>query len=318
MKVPANAVTDESVKLAKSFKKTSAMSFVNGILRNFLRQPLQNFQDNIKYAVPSWFYQLLVKQYGIAETKAFLENSLQPPPSSQSNYLTQNVVFEIGKIQDIMKISDTYTLDYSSYLVCEALTENSNSTPHSKSEKIVILDMCAAPGGKTFTISKILGRNAHIFAIEKHKHRAEIMRETTQKLGLSNIEIVNGNSSIIQNLPLADKILCDVPCSGLGVIRRKPEIKFHDLPKELPEIQYKILENSAKFLKKGGELVYSTCTLNKAENEEVVLKFLGEHSDFAPVNFLTEKGEPFNSAMVTILPKYFNSDGFFIAKMTKL
>jgi 16S rRNA (cytosine967-C5)-methyltransferase len=111
-----------------------------------------------------------------------------------------------------------------------------------------------------------------------------------------------------------------VPCSGLGVIRRKPEIKYKD-PKDfenLPNIQYKILENSSKYLKVGGELVYSTCTLNRAENDHVIDRFLKEHPNFEGVPFLEDLGEPFGSYKATLCPKYFNGDGFFISKIKRV
>jgi 16S rRNA (cytosine967-C5)-methyltransferase len=131
---------------------------------------------------------------------------------------------------------------------------------------------------------------------------------------------VGDGSKFNDTLPLADKVLCDVPCSGLGVIRRKPEIKYKN-PKDfenLPKIQYSILENSAKYLKVGGELVYSTCTLNPAENDNVIDTFLKEHSNFEGVALLEALGEPFGSYKATLCPKYFNGDGFFISKIKRV
>jgi 16S rRNA (cytosine967-C5)-methyltransferase len=298
MKTKDYTVVNESVKLAKDFKKTSASGFINAVLRKFISDRYF-WEEKInadpgtdieklcfKYSVPKWLYELLLNQYGSEDTNAFLENSLLPPPLSENK---------------------EYVQDYSSYCACEALGVEDGMT---------VLDMCAAPGGKTFTISKMMNGTGQIISLDLREHRVGLIKETAEKLGLKNVFPRQGDASAITDLPLADRILCDVPCSGLGVIRRKPEIKLKNLP-DLSEIQYAILENSSKFLKKGGELVYSTCTLNKAENEEVVKKFLDEHKDFIGIKFSEEKGEPFTSETVTILPKYFNSDGFFIAKMRK-
>lgn len=118
---------------------------------------------------------------------------------------------------------------------------------------------------------------------------------------------------------MADKILCDVPCSGLGVIRRKPEIKYKNFEEfeRLPEIQYKILENAVKYLKPGGELVYSTCTVNPVENVRVIDRFLKEYKNFKGVKFLEELGIPFGDYKVTLFPENLNSDGFFISKIKR-
>ncbi|MDR0918025.1 MAG: methyltransferase domain-containing protein [Oscillospiraceae bacterium] len=294
MKTPSNAVVNESVKLAKAFKKTSAGGFINAILRKFLREYsneeyFKDIKEHIKYSVPKWLYDLLLEQYGKEDTVAFLENALLPPPANDGEY----------------------SQDFSSYLACEALNVKNGMT---------VLDMCAAPGGKTFTISKMLNCTGKIYAVDLHPHRVQLIEETAKKLGLENITALCGDSAVIDNLSLADRILCDVPCSGLGVIRRKPDIKLKPLP-NLKDIQYSILENASRFLKNGGELVYSTCTLNKEENKIIVEKFLENHNDFqlVVIDFKSTeiKLSTMEKPMVTILPKYFNSDGFFIAKFRK-
>jgi 16S rRNA (cytosine967-C5)-methyltransferase len=302
MDVPESAVVNESVALSKAFRKTSAGGFINAVLRGFIRNG-KTFEIpnlSVKYSAPEWLIEMLTAQYGSEITEEFLEDS---------------VTFN-GKSQ--VENEKSYSQDYSSRLACEALLERVGEGT-SLTEDFTVLDMCAAPGGKSFAMSEMLNGKGKIISLELHQNRVDLMKKTVEKLGFENITVMQGDSSKVDGLPLADRILCDVPCSGLGVIRRKPEIKYNSPEnfKDLPEIQYAILENSAKFLKSGGELVYSTCTLNKAENQVVVDKFLENHSEFQAKTFFENKGEPFGGSNATILPKYFNSNGFFISKIRR-
>ena len=201
--------------------------------------------------------------------------------------------------------------DISSQLCCMALNPLKGD---------IVLDLCSAPGGKAFTIAQIMNNHGKLLAFDLHEKRAQLIWNGAKRLGLDIIKAGTNNAKAFnEKIPVADKILCDVPCSGLGVIRRKPEIKFKnpDDFENLPAIQYEILETSFKYLKVGGELVYSTCTLNKKENDEVVDKFLENHSDCERVEILSKMGKPFGNYKVTISPDFCNSDGFFIAKIRK-
>ena len=185
----------------------------------------------------------------------------------------------------------------------------------------VVLDICSAPGGKTFTIAETMNNSGKVYAFDLHENRVRLISNGAKRLHLTNvISQVGDGSKFNDTLPLADKVLCDVPCSGLGVIRRKPEIKYKN-PKDfinLPNIQYKILETSSRYLKVGGELIYSTCTLNRAENDDVIDKFLKENPNFVGVSYLENLGEPFGTYKTTLCPKYFNGDGFFISKIRRV
>ncbi len=198
--------------------------------------------------------------------------------------------------------------DLSSQLCCAILAPQAGET---------VLDLCAAPGGKSFTIAERMENTGRVLAFDLHEHRAELIRSGAQRLGLTCIEARTGDASGFDpEMPQADRILCDVPCSGLGVIRRKPEIKYKPLSEfaALPELQYAILENAARYLKTGGTLVYSTCTILKAENEDVVKRFLASHPEFELVP-LTEFG--FSEGCATFSVLYDNCDGFFAARMRK-
>ena len=198
--------------------------------------------------------------------------------------------------------------DTASQLCCQILAPEKGQT---------VLDMCAAPGGKTFTLAEMMQNQGTLYAFDLHPHRVKLIQEGAERLGLTCVHTDVQNAAQYQkDLPKADRILCDVPCSGFGVIRRKPEIKYKSLEsfETLPELQYQILETSAKYLKSGGILVYSTCTILKQENEEVVMKFLNAHPEFEPVPL-----KEFNSekSWMTFSPAYADCDGFFAAKLRR-
>ena len=150
---------------------------------------------------------------------------------------------------------------------------------------------------------------AKVYAFDLHEHRVELIKKSAQRLELDNIS-TSINDALVYNseMPIADKILCDVPCSGFGIIRRKPEIRYKNLDdiKELPQIQYDILSTSSRYLKNNGRIIYSTCTLNKKENEKVVEKFLNNNINFKLID------------KVTVFPSENGGDGFFYAIMEKI
>jgi 16S rRNA (cytosine967-C5)-methyltransferase len=150
---------------------------------------------------------------------------------------------------------------------------------------MAVLDACAAPGGKAFILAQEMENTGRLVATELHSQRVALMEKQTKRLGLTNLTARQADMTILHpDLGLFDRILVDAPCSGLGVMRRKPEIKYKPMEEfaELPKIQYRILVAVSQYLQVGGKLLYSTCTLNPPENEGVVARFLHEHPDFAP------------------------------------
>ena len=184
-----------------------------------------------------------------------------------------------------------------------------------------ILDMCAAPGGKTTHLSAIMENSGEIVACDLHPHRVGLIEENVKRLGVQNVRCLSGDA---QDLPASfhaafDAILLDAPCSGLGVLNRRADLRWRIRRSNLPEIealQRDLLEAATRYLAPGGTLVYSTCTLNKKENEEQIAQFLERHPDFAPVPFDC-LGETCASGMKTIYPYIDHSDGFFIAKLKR-
>ncbi len=346
--VPDNAAVNESVKLAAEFSKSSAKGMVNAILRNFIRNgkkfslPKDEISSlSVKYSVPDELISKWINDYGREETEKILEGF-----SVDENNITMRV--NNIKISDDDFISEMKSMgiecvksdiaehcviapsfsgiennllykkgcfhvqDIASQLCAKALGAKKGET---------VLDVCSAPGGKTFTIAEIMENNGEIFAFDLHENRVKLIENGAERLGLTAIKSrVADAAKFDETIPLADKILCDVVCAGYGVISKKPEIKYKPLKEteRLPEIQLKILQNASKYLRVGGELIYSTCSLSKDENDDVIDNFLENNKNFEGVPVLSEMGEPFGNYKATIFPYHFGGDGFFIAKIRRI
>ena len=183
----------------------------------------------------------------------------------------------------------------------------------------MIVDVCACPGGKSFAAA-ILSRGAEVLSLDVHDSKLSLVEEGARRLGLDGITVreKDAREPIEELIGKCDRVICDVPCSGLGVLAKKPDIRYRDNEslQKLPELQYDILSASSKYLKDGGTIIYSTCTLNPAENEEVVRRFLACHGEFSLVDF-TVGTLSSKEGMMTLIPSVHGTDGFFIAKMRK-
>ena len=344
--VPDSAAVNESVLLLKDNKNTAVGGFVNAVLRSFIRDEkrLPEAKGKIQkllmeYSAPEWLILKWIEEYGEKNALSMLEYSLGRPPVTIRANTVKAPIYEIiellqedgikAEVNDIFECcleiryggaiekSSAYASGYfhvqdiSSQLCCQLLDAK---------EGEIVLDLCAAPGGKSFTIAEIMNNNGQLFAYDLHMKRVGLIAQGAKRLGLKIIKSkVNDAKKFSEEIPLADKILCDVPCSGLGVIRRKPEIKYKN-PNDfggLPAVQYAILETAARYLKVGGELVYSTCTLSRAENDEVIDKFLANHEEFEGVDMKFPKEKVEAGYKATIFPDDYNSDGFFISKIRK-
>lgn len=340
--IPDNAAVNESVALAKQFGKTSASGMVNAVLRNFIRGDKgylvtsdRLHSSSLQYSAPMWLVDSLCDDYGFELMADLLSDALEKPPVTiRMNPLRcseAQLLAALGDISAEKAFNCCYNLsggdpasteafkkgfyhvqDKASQLCCMAVNPSENDR---------VLDICAAPGGKTFTMAEKMSGKGEIYACDLHEKRVKLIKAGAERLGLENITAMTGDASVFNpKLPKFSKILCDVPCSGIGAIRRKPEIKYKN-PDDfagLPEIQYKIAENALNYLEVGGEFVYSTCTLRKAENDEVIDLLLTNHPELEPVDFLRQLGGPFGSYKASIFPKHFGSDGFFISKVRKV
>lgn len=323
-KVPSSASINESVKLTKDIKQGYYASLVNAVLHKIDRDRAIPDDLSIKYSVPENLINMWVKQYGKDVVEDFLPYVNDRPPvfaipnrlfvdneELQYELLCEGIECEV--VGDIVMITSPFDLsksvafknglfhieDMSSYECALSLGAKAGD---------VVLDMCSAPGGKAFTIAEKMGNKGKILAFDLHQHRVNQIEQGAKRLGIDIIEAgINDATVYNDKLPKADKILCDVVCSGFGIIRRKPEIRYKELDSisELPAIQLKILETSSRYLKDNGIIIYSTCTLNKKENEKVVNAFIENNSDFT---LISEK---------TTFPSQFGGDGFYVAVIKK-
>ena len=345
--VPDNAAVNEAVELVKQLGKKSAAPFVNAVLRSFIRDekkfalPKDRIQKFcVEYSCSADLAKKLIDQYGEDKTSDFLKRSLEPHKlylrvnntktdrdSLIADFSKNGVSVKkcplldncleaepFGSVEnnELFKKGYYHIQDLSSQLCCAALEPK-------KGEKI--LDICSAPGGKAFTITEMAGDECELYACELHDKRVKLIKNGAERLGLKSIKALQNDAKVYnESFPKFDKILCDVPCSGTGVIRSKPEIKYADLKKfeGLPMIQYDILNMASKYLKVGGELVYSTCTVLKEENELVIDRFLKENKDFEGVSFLTNIGAPFGGYKASIIAESFDCEGFFISKIRRI
>lgn len=327
-KVPSGAAIDESVKLAKANGLDFYSKLINAVLHKIdsNRINIENIENlSIRYSVPEHLINMWTKAYGSEAVNAFLPYLNEKPPvfavpntvfvdseELQFELSCENIESEI--IDDIVMITSNIDIsaskayknglyhiqDLSCYNAVKALCVKENET---------VIDFCSAPGGKAFTCAEMMNNKGQIIACDIYDSRVKLIKQGAERLELSSVStLINDASVFNENLPMADKIICDVVCSGFGIIRRKPEIRYKDLDsiKALPEIQYKILETSAGYLKKSGRLMYSTCTLNKRENEKVIERFISNYNEYKIVE------------MKTLFPCANGGDGFFYSIIERL
>lgn len=351
-KIPNSAVINESVKLAKMRRQFKSTGFINAVLRsidnnlNNIRIPKEKddmlLYLSIKYSCPKWIVKHFVDSYNMQNTQKILQSlSGRPPLIIRVNTLknTTDELIEILKFEGInasrtilenaLEINSIDSMssikafregrfhvqDLASQICCDILNPKEGQT---------VIDVCAAPGGKTFNIAQRLQNKGTMFSFDLYESKVNLIKDGAKRLGIEIINaFVRDASSQKDVMPIADRVLCDVPCSGLGIIRRKPEIRYKnkEILDSLKSLQYLILCNSEKFTKENGILVYSTCTLNPLENTYVANKFLKEHNNYEPYEIKLPSGitrgidEPKNQ--LTLLPGLNNTDGFFIAAFKK-
>ena len=343
-RIPDFAAVSETVDTAPS----KAKGFVNGVLRSFLRGgkkfslPEGDLPDalSVRYSVSRDVCATLLDSYGAEVTKDILGafftpekvclriNTLKITPDEAAKLLPES---EIGSYsRDILRVSSVNKVVRDGiasglwFVQDEASRIATRTLGAQKSE--VIADTCAAPGGKTLSSALDAEGEAEVFSFDLHENKLSLIRSAAEKLGISHIttEKRDAREPKRELIGKCDRVLCDAPCSGLGVLGKKPDIRYKDGDSvgKLPEIQYGVLCGAAEYLKSGGILVYSTCTLNKKENEEVVTRFLNSHSEFKAVDFVfkSSNGLPTlesRDGMLTLFPHISHTDGFFVAKMIK-
>ncbi len=342
--VPDNAAVNETVKLASQKQK----GFINAILRGFLRDGCKIDYGNlegearlsVEYSCPKWLVKMWLKRFGERDTLEILKSSFGRPPlyakvntlkctadeliselkkdgiSAKRNSLLPDCV-EIDKIGGIeacraYRSGLFHIQDISSQLCCKLVRPVFGET---------VLDMCAAPGGKSFSIAEAMGNKGEVHSFDLYDGKISMLRDGAKRLGISIITAaVNDASVYSENIPMADKVLCDVVCSGLGVIRRKPEIKYKQKAalSEIPAMQRQILQTASRYVKVGGTLIYSTCTLNYDENEAIVEEFLANNKNFAPIVVPLDIENIESGYCRNFFPHKTGGDGFFAATLRRI
>lgn len=348
-KIPAHAVLNESTEIAKQRANQGAGNLVNAVLRNFQRHGsrVMSGKDTVYdlsklYSVPRWLVDLFMEEQGLTKTKEILESINQPSHVSirvntnkttvadlkkalakQGFEMEDSKISPVGLVCTSGNLVDTpefrdglYTIqDESSMLVAPALDLKPNSR---------VLDACAAPGGKTTHIASYL-KDGAVTALDIHKHKTKLIRDNSQRMGYSDIistgAIDARKAKDVLNTTF-DRILVDAPCSGLGLIRRKPELRYFRQEEDLmnlQRVQLGILDSLVDLLEVNGKMVFSTCTFDAAENEQVVEKFLAKHKNFelVPVKHDAVMDPAVHDGMLKVLPSDYFTDGFFIATFVR-
>ena len=347
-KIPESAAVNESVSLAKKYckKQRSAPGLVNAVLRNAVRSA-----DSLKqptgwqeiYSHPQALIDLLKGYVGKERILPMLKaNNEAPKTTIQVNTLKTSTEDLIQKLEaegvtaeafpwlpDCLVLSGTGNLEQlpsfregKFYVQDPAAKLSVLCAQLPKGENIRLLDCCAAPGGKSFAAAIALGGAGQITSCDVHAHKAKIIANGAARLGLTNI-IALQQDATIQNpewVGQMDVVIADVPCSGYGIIRKKPDIRYKNLKEmeKLPELQLQILLNQADYVKKGGTLIYSTCTLVRNENEGVLEKFLAQRPDYYLEPLALPEIFPENaSGMLALVPGQYDTDGFFISRLRR-
>ena len=345
-KIPDSAAVNESVTLAKKYcKNPKAASLVNGVLRNAVRTRGQ-LQEPISYADryshPDPLISLLKQNLpkGTLEPMLISDNAA-PDTVVQVNTLRTNThalqeILEAAGVAvrphewmpDCLVLSGTGDLESlpafreGLFYVQDPAARLSVLCAGVTKADIRVLDCCAAPGGKSFAASIAMGGKGEIISCDIHPHKTGLIANGAVRLGLTNItaRLQDAAGFVPEWEEAMDAVIADVPCSGLGIIRKKPDIRYKNLDeiRELPELQLKILENQSRYVKKGGVLLYSTCTVLRRENEEVVRSFLERRGDFftepLPLPGIFPKNE---TGMLTLIPGQYDTDGFFICRLRR-
>ncbi|MEW4370491.1 16S rRNA (cytosine(967)-C(5))-methyltransferase RsmB [Paenibacillus kandeliae] len=371
-RIPAHAAVNEAVNIAKRRGHEGVSGMVNGVLRNILRQ-LDELQIpdglsavkriSLQYSHPEWLVKRWIKQYGEETTEQICISNNEPPAVSvrvNTNMVSREKMLDILNEQGYyaqpsaiapdgivlggsgnMALTDWYRSgqisiqDESSMLVAEAVQPQPGMD---------VLDCCAAPGGKTAHLAEKMQNRGRIIANDIHEHKRKLIDDQAERLHISVIETTVGDAlTLADRYPAGsfDRILLDAPCSGLGVIRRKPDLKWNKTAADIgaiTELQQQLLETVAPLLKPDGILVYSTCTIERSENEDMVRRFLEAHDDFEaapnPLHALLQsadgtsvspdsqsstdrQAEP-STIGVQILPQDYHSDGFYIAALRRV
>ncbi|MFV0558574.1 MAG: 16S rRNA (cytosine(967)-C(5))-methyltransferase RsmB [Enterococcus sp.] len=353
-KVPNHAIFNEAVEIAKVRGNIGIGKFVNGVLRNIqrngvpataeIKDPIERLATEI--SMPRWLTEKFIAQIGLEETRNLGQSLFEHSHVSarvDTRTITREQAMETlldeGIEAQASQISPYGIVAEKGFLAGSGLFSYGLLTVQDESSMLVaptlqveshhqVLDACAAPGGKTTHIASFLDQasGGQVTALDIHQKKVKLIQENAKRLHVDNVVTAKALDARTVNEVFEtgqfDRILVDAPCSGLGLMRRKPDIKYNKQATDferLPKIQLEILNSAAVTLKQGGIMVYSTCTVAYEENQQVVTKFLAQHPEFELIEPLVNEtvATLINEKMLTIYPQQFHTDGFFISCLRK-
>lgn len=344
-KIPKSAAVNESVNLSKRYGHTSSSNFVNAILRKVDKkdyEELFQIKDDVERvskttSMPEWIIKELMKNNKMDKVEEICKNSnLKPKITIRVNRIKttpselklklgeRNIEYsetEIEEFINLKKVKNIENLDLfkEGYFTIQDLSAGLTAISLNPKPNEYVLDACSAPGGKTTHIAELMQNKGNIEAWDIHEHRVKLVQKNAKRLGIDIIktdvqDAMKFNEKYVEKF---DKILLDVPCLGIGVIKRKPDIKWQRKQEDIEKItniQKKILQNCSKYLKPNGILVYSTCSILEDENMAIIEEFLNENKEFEKTNIVINQKEI--NGEITIMPND-EQDGFFICKLQK-
>lgn len=354
-KIPVSAAVNESVNIARKREGSKTAGFINAVLRaaakgiDTVKYPDKNSDTeqylSVYYSYPIWLVKSHLAEYGFDTTCELLEAGNGIPPSAiRVNTLktTMQDLTDILNKEGINAVEgqlspDSLILEQGMDITTLESFKNGLFQPQDEASMLsavilnpkpnsTVIDVCAAPGGKTFCMAGLMQNRGSITALDIHPHKLKLIEDGAKRLGIEIIktacwDAAQPNPKLIES---ADYVLVDVPCSGLGIVRRKPEIKWQRTVEDinsLSMLQFNILLAASKYVKVGGELVYSTCTLTKAENEDIIKRFLEAEKGFETCEFSNnvpiELKDSAQKGIINIKTGYKNADGFFICKLKR-
>ena len=343
-KIPASAAVNESVALCKSLGYSRASGFCNAILRRLSADKTQ-LPDipgkgtaeylSIKYSHPLWLVQYIISRRGYDAAEAFFaSNNSIPDTCIQVNTLKISAQELIARLKAsgtecpehpwlpdcIVASGSVSAMDgfYEGLFYVQDPAAKCAVLAAELTPSMDILDACAAPGGKSFAAAIAMKNKGHIDSCDLHDKKIRLINDGAQRLGIDIINAFPHDARLPYNRQY-DAVICDVPCSGYGVIRKKPEIRYKPQKDSaaMPPIQETILENLSQYVKPGGIIIYSTCTVMEEENECVVREFLRTHPEFSAERFTLPSGEEAENGYITFWPDIHGTDGFFVSKLRR-
>jgi 16S rRNA (cytosine967-C5)-methyltransferase len=347
-RIPVSAAVNESVKLIKKTGNARAAGFANGVLRAIGREkdalppvalPTVAETLAVRYSHPRWMVERFLKLFGREETERLLAADNAPAPAvlrvntqkgSAEQFAADCEALTGEAPVPVEGLDNAFTVTKTSALLKSDLFLDGRFSVQDTSSQLAVrvldprpgdrlLDVCAAPGGKSMLAAQYMEERGEVIACDLYPHKVDLIDEAARRLGLTAVQALCKDATLDtpQWAGRFDRVLCDVPCSGLGVIRKKPDIRYKDEKElaSLPPLQRTILRNAAACVRPGGRLLYSTCTILPEENEDNVRDFLSKHGDFALVPFAWCGRE--TDGMITLLPHRDGADGFFIALLER-